>query len=72
MPNEWDAPPPDDEADEEIGPGDPDYDLSEAHGYTWEPERPRWSFPPWLVAAISLILAAALVVPTVIFILNHS
>ena len=72
MPNEWDAPPPDDEADEEIGPGDPDYDLSEAHGYTWEPERPRWSFPPWLVAAISLILAAALVLPTVLFILNHS
>lgn len=28
----------DDEADdEELGPGDTDYDLSEAHGYLWEP-----------------------------------
>jgi hypothetical protein len=71
MPNEWDEPPPDDEEDGEIAPGDPDYDLSEAHGYTWEPER-RWSFPPWLVAVISLILATALVLPTVLFILNHS
>ncbi len=69
MSDEWDEPTPEEE-DEEIGPGDPDYDLSEAHGYTWEPDR-RWSFPPWLVAAISLVLAAALVLPTLLFILNH-
>ena len=70
MPNEWDEPPPEDEEDEQIGPGDPDYDLSEAHGYTWEPD--RRSLPPWLVATISLILAAALILPTIIFILNHN
>ena len=38
MPNEWDARPPDDD-EEEIGPDHPDYDLSEAHGYGWEPAR---------------------------------
>jgi hypothetical protein len=38
MTNEWD----DGEDEEEFGPGDPDYDLSEQHGYTWEPQRRDW------------------------------
>ena len=67
MTNEWDDP--EEEEDEEIGPDHPDYDLSEAHGHTWEPERPSWPVPPWLLAALSVIVVASLVLPTLFFIL---
>ena len=62
---------PSDEPDEgEIGPDDPDYDLSEAHGYSWEPGRAFWPPPPWVIAAVSLLLVAALVAPTLVFVLR--
>ena len=68
MTDDWN---PRDEPDvEEIGPDDPDYDLSEAHGYSWEPERSVWPPPRWVIAAVSLLLVAALVAPTLVFILR--
>jgi hypothetical protein len=72
MPDEWDDPERADEEEEEIGPGDPDYDLSEAHGYTWEPAREHWPVPPWLLVTVSLLVVVALVLPGVIFLLRHS
>ena len=69
MPDGWDDP---EEEDEEIGPDDPDYDLSEAHGYMWEPKREHWPVPPWLLVAISLLVVVALVLPGIVFLLQHS
>lgn len=70
MPNEWDEPPADD--DEEFGPGDPDYDLSEGHGYSsWEPTSRHWPIPPWLLMVVSLIVALALVLPSILFVLRY-
>lgn len=68
MPNEWDEPP---EEEEEIGPDDPDYDLSEAHGYAWEPKREHWPVPPCLLVAVSLLIVVALLLPGLIFLLQH-
>lgn len=62
--NESSGPP---DEDEEFGPGDPDFDLSEAHGYTWE-DRRRPTFPPWAVAAVSILLVVALLLPALIVI----
>jgi hypothetical protein len=59
-----------DEDDDEMAPGDPDYDLSEAHGYMWEPAERPWP-PRWLIAVITVALIAALVVPSVIIVLNR-
>ncbi len=60
-----------DDEEEEFGPGDPDYDLSEAHPYSWEPRRDNWPVPPWLLIAVSVVAIAALLVPTLIFIAGH-
>lgn len=64
----------DDEADdEELGPGDTDYDLSEAHGYLWEPAHGHEGpIPPWLLTAVAVGVVLALVVPGVIFFLQHA
>ncbi len=75
MPGEWDIPRDpiedgDDEEPEEFGPGDPDYDLSEAHGYMWEPSRENWPVPPWLLVVISIIVVIALILPAVAIILR--
>ena len=59
----------DEEADE-IAPGDPDYDLSEGHGYLWYPERREWPVPRWVLAVVSVVIVVALVLPTIIFILR--
>lgn len=68
MAERWDT---DDDAEDEFGPDSPDYDLSEASGYGFEPERPsRWPPPQWLIVAISLLLAAALLVPAVLVLLR--
>ena len=61
----------DDEAPDEEGyiptPDDPDYDLSEAAGYSgWEDRGRRLLLPPWLVLAVSLLLILALLVPLLI------
>jgi len=67
---EWEAP---DESDgDEIGPGDPDYDLSEAHGWGWEPERRFWPPPAWMIVVVSALLIVALVLPGILLILSRS
>jgi hypothetical protein len=68
MAERWD--PDDAPEDDEFGPDSPDYDLSEARGYGWEPERPsRWP-PQWLIVAISLLVVAALLVPALLVLLR--
>jgi len=57
--------------EDEFGPDSPDYDLSEARGYGWEPERPRrWPPPQWVMVAVSLLVVAALVAPAVLLLLR--
>ena len=59
-----------DEDADEIRPGDPDYDLSEAHGYMWDPAPAP--FPPrWLIIVVTIAVILALVIPSVIIILNR-
>jgi hypothetical protein len=61
-----------DDIDEaEFRPGDADYDLSEDHGYTWEPHRANWP-PRWLIIAVTAALVVALVVPSILIILDRS
>ena len=69
MAERWDT---DDDAEDAFGPDSPDYDLSEARGYGWEPERPPSRWPPtqWVIVAISLLLVAALLVPTLLLLLR--
>ena len=67
MAERWD---PDDAPEEdEFGPGSLDYDLSEAHGYGWEPRRSHWP-PQWVIVAISLLLVVALLVPGLLLLLR--
>jgi hypothetical protein len=70
-----DGPPRDEEEEEEedeFGPGSADYDLSEAHGYTWEPERREWPVPSWAMIAIALLVVVALVAPALIIVLRDT
>ncbi len=57
----------DEESDEEgyiPTPDDPDFDLSEAAGYSgWEDRGRRPLIPMWLVVALSLLLILALLLP---------
>jgi hypothetical protein len=62
----------DSETEQDLGPGDSDYDLSEAHGYTWEPARADGPVPQWLLTVIAIVAALALVVPGIIFFLQHA
>ena len=57
----------DEDIDDEIRPGDPDYDLSEAHGYLWEPGQREWP-PRWLLVVLTVLVIAGLIVPAVILI----
>jgi hypothetical protein len=56
-----------DDEEEEIRPGDPDYDLSEAHGYLWEPRHREWP-PRWLILGITLVVIVGLLLPALILI----
>jgi hypothetical protein len=69
MTNEWDAP--DDEEDDEFGPGSADYDLSEQHGYMWEPEREHGPISPGLMIVISALVIVALVLPGLLILLRY-
>jgi hypothetical protein len=53
----------DDEDDSYVpGPDDPDYDLSEAAGYSgWEAPEHRGILPQWVIAAVSILLIVAFV-----------
>ena len=58
----------DDEEDDSYIPDetDPDYDLSEAHGYSdWEPRR-AGPFPGWLITAASILLIVAILIPVLL------
>jgi hypothetical protein len=71
MTDDWQRPDDEDvEDEEEITPDDPDWDLSEAHGYRWDPERPHWPVPPAVLAAVSVLVILALVLPGVLLILR--
>ena len=59
----------DDEEDEEyeLSPDDPDYDLSEAAGYSgWEGSGRRPLIPMWLLVALSLLLILSLLLPALL------
>jgi len=50
----------------EIGPEDPDYDLSEEAGYSgWDSQR-RTGIPQWVVVAVSLALILSLLLPVLL------
>src|SRR3990172_424763 len=50
----------------EIGPDDPDYDLSEGAGYSgWDSQR-RTGIPRWVVVAVSLALILSLLLPVLL------
>ncbi len=59
------------EEEDDLGPGSADYDLSEEHGYTWEPERESGGIPQWLMVAVTALVVAALVLPTIILIYRY-
>lgn len=75
MTNEWDEEVEEeqfeDEDAEEFGPDSADYDLSEEHGYTWEPSRIE-VIPRWLVVSLSLVLVVALIIPSIYIVLRFS
>ena len=55
-----------DGAEEDLGPGDADYDLTEEHGYMWEPPS-RWRLRPWMLAVIAVLLIVSLILPTALY-----
>ena len=58
------------EEDDEFGPDSPDYDLSEEHGYSWEPKRTHWPVPPGVLLVVSVLVVIALVLPTVVIVMQ--
>ena len=60
----------DDEVDDDSyvpGPGDPDYDLSEAAGYAgWEAPQRGGPVPQWVIILASLLLIMAILTPVVL------
>lgn len=65
MPDEWDE---NEDEDDEFGPGDPDYDLSEEHGYSWDARRESFLLRPWFLVAVSILLVIALLLPALVVI----
>jgi hypothetical protein len=71
MTNEWDDESVEEEdEDDSLGPGRADNDLSEEHGYTWEPARTE-VIPQWVMLSVSLLVVIALVAPTVYLIWRY-
>jgi hypothetical protein len=61
-----------DEDDDDFAQNDPDYDLSEAHGYTWEPAHEyEGPVPRWLIILITLAVVLALLVPGIIVVIER-
>ena len=51
----------------EVGPDDPDYDLSEGAGYSgWEGRGRRSLVPFWVIVAISLLFIFAMLLPALL------
>jgi hypothetical protein len=60
------------EEEDEISPDDPDYDLSEAHGYLWYPKRDdEHALPRWFIAIVAAGVITALVLPAVLLVLSR-
>ena len=58
---------PDEDEEYEIGPEDPDYDLSEGAGYSGREGRGRRPLVPyWVIVAISLLFIFAMLVPALL------
>lgn len=57
-----------DDEERDLGPGEEDYDLSEEHGYMWEPKRANWPVPPAVLAVVSVIVVLALVLPSILIV----
>jgi hypothetical protein len=65
--NEWDEVEEEEASQAEVdefGPGSADYDLSEEHGYTWEPARTQ-VIPQWVIVSLSVLLVVGLVFPAI-------
>lgn len=62
---------PDDEGPD-VEPGDPDYDLSEEYGYTWEPRRSHPGLPRWVLVVVTVLVLLALLVPALLIIARAS
>ncbi len=71
---DWDNPedeiedaPEDQDEEYELGPEDPDYDLSEGAGYSgWEGRGRRSLVPFWVIVVISLLFIFAMLVPALL------
>jgi hypothetical protein len=51
----------------EVGPDDPDYDLSEGAGYSgWEGRGRRPMVPYWVIVALSLLFIFAMLIPALL------
>jgi len=49
------------------GPGDPDFDLSEAAGYAaWEEPKREGIVPHWVIILVSLLLILAILTPVIL------
>jgi|SRR3990172_8670965 len=49
------------------GPGDPDFDLSEAAGYAgWDEPKREGIVPRWAIIAVSLLLILAILTPVIL------
>ncbi len=66
MPEEWERED-GDEPEDELQPGDTDYELSEEAGWDWEPRR-RTGPPRWSMVALSILVVIALLVPSLVII----
>lgn len=60
-----------DDEERDLGPGEGDYDLSEEHGYTWEPGPSLWRVPPSVMVAVSVLVILALVLPSVLILWQY-
>jgi hypothetical protein len=68
--NEDDLPRYEEEDEDEFGPGSADYDLSEEHGYMWEPKREQ-IVPRWVLVVVSIVVIIALVLPSILFVMTY-
>jgi hypothetical protein len=60
----------DEEDEDEFGPGSADYDLSEEHGYLWEPRRDQ-PLPAWVIVGVTCLALAALILPAILLIYRY-
>jgi hypothetical protein len=72
MTNVYDEP--DDEEEDEVGPGASDYDLSEEHGYEFsdsEDQDDTAVIPQWAMVGVTIVVVVALVLPAMLLIWRY-